>query len=658
MGGEKSESMSTTKQAVDLTILASPPWKKDKESRPEIVVEEIHHVDYAEQIHWTEPPRDSKVLDTEAHQYFEMQLKFHGQLGIKREWQTPEDSLINWNETSAAGRYWPDHQRIDYVLERFGLEALPGCLNWCDTAESVESLGNVDSPMVASMMGRAFVQKKSADLREKARAWMKRFPRAAALGILPEAVGKLGKGRELAEPVIRWMQKNGLESELEQAALDMGVEEALKEVLGRDPMWLFPSSIPKPPRNLNFLELPRPQLTDGRALNDEEMGVLVQMLMFSEPHPVYAGLLEIRQACQPKSLEEFGWALFCDWEDKGCKANTKWALGALGALGFDSTVRELVPRIAKWAKKSSARAQLAISVLGAIGSDLAAMHLYRIATGDKFPALQREAEKQAVQLALSRGLSLEELADECVPTEGADKKELGEILRHQTRRLERAMTSRRRWTASRFQKHIVSHSLTVQVAQGLLWGCFEDHKFAKAFRVSEDGTLASQNDETWTLSEGTMVGLVHPLELDQATIKGWGQVFSDYELVQPFSQLDRDVFHLDDKEAGASKLARVEELEVKSANLLGLRSRGWRNGPNTGSGRYCTMEKPLGQGLQAVLHLQDQMAFANPLASKVQVLGAVVLDNNGCSKQVSTWGELDPILVSELLADLDYLRVT
>ncbi len=52
----------------------------------------------------------------------------------------------------------------------------------------------------------------------------------------------------------------------------------------------------------------------------------------------------------------------------------------------------------------------------------------------------------------------------------------------------------------------------------------------------EDGSLNTVEEEKFPLPQGSMMGLVHPIELSQKLLEGWRQQLDDYEITQSILQ--------------------------------------------------------------------------------------------------------------------------
>ncbi len=117
-----------------------------------------------------------------------------------------------------------------------------------------------------------------------------------------------------------------------------------------------------------------------------------------------------------------------------------------------------------------------------------------------------------------------------------------------------------------------------------------------AFRVDEGRSLAGIDEEAFTLAGDGAVGLVHRLDLDAAAVEQWREIFSDYELVPPFEQLEREVFRPTAGERSSGELSRFDGVVVHPGRLLGLTRRGWRRGRPIDDGIVWWMARPFDDG--------------------------------------------------------------
>ncbi|WP_433337339.1 DUF4132 domain-containing protein [Spirillospora sp. CA-294931] len=428
-----------------------------------------------------------------------------------------------------------------------------------------------------------------------------------------------------------------------------------------------------------------------------------------------AELDAVEQACDPASLAEFAWAAFRRWDEFGAPSKDGWALTALGRFGDDDTVRRLTPLIRAWPGEGGhKRAVNGLDVLAAIGSDVALMHLHGIAQKVKFKGLQSEASLRIREIAKARGLTAAQLADRLVPTFGLDasggmtldygprrftvvfdeqlrpqvldesgkprkslpkpgakddpelapaahktftalKKDVKTVAAGQIRRLEEAMVYGRRWTPEEFQAFFVGHPLMRHLARRLVW-LAETGAETTAFRVAEDATLADAADDALTLDATARVGIAHPVTL-AGSVGAWAEVFADYEILQPFPQLGRPVYRLTPEEAASGHLARFAGVTVPWNKMLALTARGWDRGAPQGGGNEMWMSRGAGSGLYVQLDLDPGFAVGivddRPTQTCKRVWITKELTDWMRTENISrTFGELDEVTASEVLADL------
>ncbi len=93
--------------------------------------------------------------------------------------------------------------------------------------------------------------------------------------------------------------------------------------------------------------------------------------------------------------------------------------------------------------------------------------------------------------------------------------------------------------------------------------------------MTEDTTLASEDDRTVELAVDARVAIVHPLDVSAETLKTWADRFGDYEILQPFPQLGREHTNV---VATGGRIPSLEGVSLSSGRLLGLERRGWERG--------------------------------------------------------------------------------
>lgn len=187
-----------------------------------------------------------------------------------------------------------------------------------------------------------------------------------------------------------------------------------------------------------------------------------------------------------------------------------------------------------------------------------------------------------------------------------------------------------------------------------MWGLYVDGRLVSTFRVAENRTLADAEDADCTLPSSGQVGIVHALDLDATSAEAWGQIFADYDILQPFPQLGRDTCTPTAAEAKGATLARVDGVRIKSKKLLSLDVRGWRRGAAQDSGGVWSYDKPLG-AWTVELGLTPGLAAEWSYTEEENTLGQAELVSNDPDEK-PTFAALPPIVFSELVRDMLALR--
>jgi hypothetical protein len=588
---------------------------------------------------------------------------------------------------------WSYYGVAGILVARHGVEMIELALRIADVDAPgvVVALVRARSARVAPLMADAFVRLKKS--KATASEWLLSFPDAAATGLIPNAVGTPGKERFAAEQALRFLSSRGHRATIEATAKSYGpdAELAVRAVLDFDPLLEFPAKLPKMPSFWAAGAFTRPLLAGGKkALPLSAVETLGTMLAFTKPDDPYAGIGDIKTACDPRSLADFAWDLFQAWLFNGAQAKEQWAFAAMGLLGDDECARRLTPMVRAWPGEAAhARAVIGLDVLARIGTDVALMHLHGIAQKLKFKGLQEKAREKIDQIAEARGFTAEELADRLVPDLGLDedgsltldfgertfrvtfdetlkpavtddvgkrlpdlpkpkqsddadkskaatdtwkalKKDAKAIASGQVLRLEIAMCAQRRWTTEVFRRFLLEHPLLVHLVRHLVWGTYDDdEKLIGSFRVAEDSSFADMKDETFELPDSARVGIVHRLDLSAGEAAAWGQVLADYKVLQPFAQLSREIVSATDAERNVQQLERVVGLEVPTGKLLGLDNRGWQRGPTMDGGVVGWYEKPMPGGITASVDLDPGIYTGQISDSPKQTLGLVTLAQSG-----------------------------
>ena len=609
------------------------------------------------------------------------------------------------------------------VLGRFGDDAIDYVLRVVlgTPASLAGVLAPLEGSEMTARMADWYVRSKT--VRPVAMSWLERHAAAAARDLVATALGGAGKERANAEKALRYLDQRGHRDDIQAAAAALGpaAAEGIDATLALDPLELLPARIPALPAWLDPAHLPQVLLADRRsALPVAAVGHVCTMLAMSKPGDTYAGVDIVREAVDPLSTAAMVWGIFERWQSAGYPAKDGWVLDALALLGDDETVRRLAPLIRAWPGEGAhKRAVTGLDVLSSIGTDVALMHLHGIAEKAKFAGLKGAARAKMDEVADALGLSAEQLADRLVPDFGLDadgamildygerrfkvgfdeqlkpvvadedgsrrkllpkpgakddpvrapdayarfaglKKDVKTVAADQIRRFERAMVNGRRWSAAEQRTLFVDHPLLRHLTRRLVWATFDaGDRPTGSFRVAEDQTLADSGDDEISVAVDTVVGIAHPLHLGE-TVSAWSDVFADYEILQPFPQLGREVLALTAEERADRVLHRFAGATVYTGKVLGMSHRGWQRGSPQDAGVSNVTYKLVPGGRAVIVDLDPGIIAGDAMEWPEQTITGVWLNDGpadwGNSKGNLAFGVLDDITASEMLRDLEGLR--
>jgi hypothetical protein len=413
----------------------------------------------------------------------------------------------------------------------------------------------------------------------------------------------------------------------------------------------------KSPTWVSFADLPTIAVSD-RILTADQITATLTALSLSTLDSPLPLIRNLKIHATPNSLDSFTWSLFERWLTEGAPNKEKWAMCALGLLGSDHIALKLIPLIRTWpGENQHARAVLGLECLRTIGTDTALMLIHGIAQKIKFQGLKGRAQECIEAIARDRHLTADQLADRIIPDCGlgengqrtfdfgarqfqfllgsdlkpmlrdpqgkkittlpkptikddaetaaqsiADwklmKKQISDVAKLHSLRLEAAMIEHRTWPWAEFENLLVRHPLMTHLVQRLIWATYDVHgKQQGTFRLAEDMTYSDANDEPYTPDPQLIVGIPHILTFDQTIKPLWGEVLSDYKILQPFPQISRDTYVLTEAEQAAEEIQRFAHIQIPGATLARtMESQGWLKGGLHDHGDYRVHYKYFSRG--------------------------------------------------------------
>lgn len=399
----------------------------------------------------------------------------------------------------------------------------------------------------------------------------------------------------------------------------------------------YPCKIVKLPAYLTGPSAPVLQI-DGHKLSERKNYQLLVALKSSKPVQIHPLILALRAKFDRATFDEFVTWIFKLWLTHDAPAVDKWCFLSVGYLGSNANVCSIIPLMKQWRTHNPGRAKMGLECLRASGTDMALMKIHEISQAGSLRSLRTSAKKLIVEIAHERNLTPGQLEDRIVPNCGLDssghhvfdfgprqfyivlgndlkpclkdsqgnvrsdlpspnqsddpilasqaikawKAIRGEVkvaISNQSKRLEAAMISRRRWTQEEFDTLLVGHPVLNPMCKLLIWGQFDSSdRLLCTFRLTEEGDYADSSDKSIELYPAASIGLIHPLHLAPTELAAWGELASDYALVAPFAQLGRQVYLLTAEELQAERINRFDGLKVEAIVIPGTLERaGWIN---------------------------------------------------------------------------------
>ena len=598
------------------------------------------------------------------------------------------EERVHWTEEDAREADADDPVR-DLVAR--GAAAIDDVVAMRD--DGFQALRSVESPRVAVAMLGALGGKRAP----LAMRWFVDYPEATAIGIGGMLMRGEGDARSLLR-IVGHVIAEGRGREIEKTLRECGVQ-AASEVIFAARLMLCPDDGAYPlPLFAQSAPLPLLLLKDGTKLPPPAVRTLLEMLAFSERSKPYAGVALVREALDRVALDRFLVAL--DEAARRSGLDDDWPQLALATLGGPDAMRAVLKRVKEWNRSQTTR-DLALETLDAMengGRDAAAALTDFLRRGAGGLVGDRAAHVLRL-IAKREGLSQDELADMSTPSlelaadgtvtldmgprkvrvvlgddlsatlvdeNGAKlsslralktddpvkarasldrfkslKKALGETARAGAARLEQSMIQARDFEMPIFRDY-VAHPILGRLARRFVWARVDKKTggVASTFRVSEDGSFASTNDDAVLLAVDDRVRLLHPMETSAQTLARWSDIFADYEIIQPFPQLGRATFTPTKEELVENALSRFKGKEAKQMAIMGrLVTRGWEK---LGEPYITGYVKRL-RGMTAHYVLADALLPGSAFKNETTI---------GAASFGMPLGKVSPIAFSEIAYDL------
>jgi len=129
------------------------------------------------------------------------------------------------------------------------------------------------------------------------------------------------------------------------------------------------------------------------------------------------------------------------------------------------------------------------------------------------------------------------------------KKEIKKIVSDMKARLNLQFTDPKFNKFSYWKELFVKNPVLNVFASNLFWGIYKDEKLEKVFIYTEDGSFLDINQNEILINDNDLVSLLHPIELTEEELEKAKEFIDDYEITQPLTQINRQIFKPKDKDS-------------------------------------------------------------------------------------------------------------
>lgn len=397
-------------------------------------------------------------------------------------------------------------------------------------------------------------------------------------------------------------------------------------------------------------------------------------------------IAELLPEIQHANNHSFAFSLLEQWLSSKQEAKDRWVLTLAGLLGDDTIIPDIHASIHRWAKAQRKElAACAAKALGLLGSDSALTILDELSQKyrQKGANIGRAGGDAFLAVARTRGLTLDQLRDDVTPDLGFDsdgnllitedgasltaqlqsdfsllwfnqdtgkttknppaktpaplkkritsfRKHLRETVSNLSTRMERALTTQRRWDADTWSRLFQDHPLLQHFSSQLIWASYSGGgQVTRTFRRYTNGVLSDHTGEMFDLeSHQENIGILHPCELSTDQITSWLEHLERHQVTPPFLQLEREIHRADPRYHNHTSLGTVAGKTCYATTLLGRMDRfGWLRGSTMEGGNVYSiyMEYPT-HGLELILTLDGMemgaLAYSMPRLSNALFIKA------------------------------------
>lgn len=236
------------------------------------------------------------------------------------------------------------------------------------------------------------------------------------------------------------------------------------------------------------------------------------------------------------------------------------------------------------------------------------------------------------------------------------EKEIRDVVKSQSGRLEKYLTEARYWEAEHWQAFFLQSPIMFVYAMKLLWGIFDENDNLKeVFYCSDDTCLYNEKDEEIELTDSDTIRILHPIYLTENQLIIWKDNVYEMGFKGIFPQLERKIFHVLDEEKEKNYTRVLMNTDIpKGADFVAstIEKYGWIKSNGDG-GRTELIKKFKKQGIKASAHIDGLFVWYQGGTATAMVKDIYFMGKNWQDKL--TLKDIPPVFYSEVIADIDKL---
>lgn len=461
-------------------------------------------------------------------------------------------------------------------------------------------------------------------------------------------------------------------------------------------------------------KLPKLLWNDGRTeLSQQEIRFLLYRMKRAKGLNSDIEARQLLNFIDRNTSGKFAKALISAFQDSNSDTKLKYYLTLAGLLGNDEISYNLNALFNKNISESRMKmAEYVVGALAMVGSNKALRQvdvIYR-KYATKKPSISEKAKEALEAAAAELNISMDELSDRIIPDFGFEglykifdvdgqeyrafissdftlqylnednkvkkslpsaspkelkaefkdiEKEIRNVVKSQSSRLEKYMIDERRWPAQQWHDFFFMNPIMFVYTLKLVWGVFNDkNQLEKVFYCSEDTSLYDINDEEIILDDNQFVGILHPVYLSAEEREKWLDKIYEMKITNPFPIFERPLFVPDEQELNLSHTNIFYNKKVpKGADFVNtfLVKKNWIK--SSGDGGCSEFTKIFRDGaVKAYANIEGPAAFYLGGDTPAKVYEISFMGKNWSDKVCIK--DVPPIFYSDVLADIDQLLKT